>query len=99
MIKVQQSGDSVTFAVRVHPRARRDGVSGVVGEALKLDLTVPAVEGKANEACIRFLSDLLKVPRSSITIAAGSKSRNKIIRISGASVEQVMQVLARASGQ
>lgn len=93
MIAVRQSADSVTFTVRVHPKARREGISGMVGDALKLDLTAPALEGRANEACIRFLADFLKVPRSSVTIAAGEKSRTKAIRITGASATDVKQAL------
>lgn len=96
MIAVRQSGDAVTFSVRVHPKARREGFSGVVGDVLKLDLTAPAIEGRANEACIRFLAHLLKVPRSSVTIAAGTKSRTKAIRIMGATAAGVKEALENA---
>jgi len=47
------------------------------------------VEGKANEACIEFFAKLLKLPRSSITIAAGQTSRNKVIRVAGLTAQQV----------
>ena len=93
-IPVRQSGDAVTFSVRVHPKARRDGISGVVGDSLKLDLTAPPTEGKANEACIRFFAEFLKVPRSSVTIAAGTSSRNKVIRVEGMSAAEVERALA-----
>jgi uncharacterized protein YggU (UPF0235/DUF167 family) len=49
----------------------------------------PPVEGKANEACIEFFANLLKVPRSSVTIAAGLTSRNKVIRVAGLSGVEV----------
>jgi len=89
--------NGVTFLVRVHPKARRERISGMVGDALKLELTAPAIEGRANEACIRFFSMLLKVPRSSITIAAGGlRSRNKVIRVTGISALAVEQVFAAA---
>jgi uncharacterized protein (TIGR00251 family) len=79
--------------VKVHPRARHDRVAGILGEAVKLELTSPPVDGKANEACIRFLADLLRVPRSSVTIAAGATSRNKVVRIVGITAEQVERVI------
>lgn len=96
MIAVQQQGDSVTFCVKVHPKARRERIMGVLGNALKMELTAPPVEGKANEACIRFIAELLKVPRSSVTIAAGNSSRNKVIRVIGISAARVERALAAA---
>jgi uncharacterized protein len=96
MIAVQQQGDSVTFSVKVHPKARRERIAGVLGNALKLETTAPPIEGKANDACIRFFADLLKVPRSSVTISAGNNSRNKVIRVSGVSAAHVEQALTAA---
>ena len=95
MIKVQQQGDSVTIAVKVHPKAKRERISGVLGDALKLELTVPPVEGRANEACVRFFAELLKVPRSSVTIAAGAGSRNKVVRISGISAGKIEEAFEK----
>jgi uncharacterized protein len=85
MIPVQESGNSISFAVKVQPRAKHDAIIGELGHALKVSLTAPPVEGRANEACIRFLAEFLKVPRSSVTIASGQSSRNKIIRVTGLS--------------
>jgi len=82
----------------VQPRARKNAVSGEMGDALKLALTAPPVEGKANAACVEFLADLLDVPRSSITIAAGETSRNKVIRVAGLSAAEVEQRLRAAAG-
>lgn len=83
MVVIKQNDRGVTFAVRVHPRAKKNGITGEVGEALKLSLTTPPVEGRANEACIEFFAKLLKVPRSSVTIASGLSSRNKVVRVAG----------------
>lgn len=88
MIPVQESQGTITFTVRVQPRAKRDEVVGELGDALKITLIAPPVEGRANEACIRFLAEFLKVPRSSITIASGQNSRRKLIRIAGITAEQ-----------
>jgi len=89
LFKVSRQGDSVVFAVKVHPRAKRERISGVVGDALKVELTAPPIDGRANQACIRFFAEFLKVPRSSVTIAAGTNSRNKIIRVTGVNAGSV----------
>lgn len=89
MTKVQNGSQGVCFAVRVHPRAKKDAITGKLGDALKVSLTTPPVEGRANEACIEFFAKLLKVPRSSVTIASGQTSRNKVIRVAGVSAEEV----------
>jgi uncharacterized protein (TIGR00251 family) len=82
----------------VQPRAKKNAIIGEIGDALKLALTAPPVEGRANEACIAFFTDLLNVPRSSVTIAAGETSRNKLIRVSGLSAAQVTAKLRDALG-
>jgi uncharacterized protein len=89
VISVKESAGSATFAVKVHPRAKKNSITGEVGDALKLALTAPPVDGKANQACIEFFANLLKVPRSSVTIAAGQSSRNKVIRVTGLTAQQV----------
>jgi hypothetical protein len=94
MIPIHESAKGVTFAVKVHPRARKNAITGTVGDALKLALTAPPVEGKANQAVIEFFSDLFQIPRSSVTIASGETSRNKVVRIAGLSRTVVEQRLS-----
>jgi uncharacterized protein (TIGR00251 family) len=94
MIPVRDTDAGTTFAVKVHPRAKKNAITGEVGDALKLSLTAPPADGKANDACIDFLAKLLKVPRSSVTIAAGQSSRNKVVRVAGLSAEEVRRRLA-----
>jgi len=65
------------------------GVGGEIGDALKVSVTAPPADGKANQACVDFFAKLLKVPRSSVTIASGQSSRNKMIRVAGISAEDV----------
>ena len=89
MIPMQESRGSVTFAVKVHPRAKNNGITGEIAGTLKLSLTSPPADGRANEACIEFFAKLLNVPRSSVTIASGHASRNKVIRVTGLSVADV----------
>ena len=93
MIAITESPAGVSFAVKVHPRARKDAVTGEVGDALKLSLTAPPVDGRANQACIEFLAKFLNRPRSSITIAAGESGRRKLIRVSGISAAQLREKL------
>lgn len=89
MIPIHETASGSTFAVKVHPKAKRDAITGEMGDALKLSLTAPPVEGRANAACIDFFAKLLKAPRSSITIASGQNSRNKVIRVAGLSAKEV----------
>jgi uncharacterized protein (TIGR00251 family) len=91
-----EGADGVSFAVRVQPRARRNAIVGELGDALKIALTAPPVDGRANEACIEFFAELLDVPRASVTIASGESSRNKIIRVTGLSVDALKKRLGAA---
>ena len=93
MITIEESSQGVSFAVKVHPRAKKNAITGELGDALKLSLTTPPVEGRANEACVTFFAKLLKVPLSSVTIASGQTSRNKVIRIVGLPAEDVRRRL------
>ena len=70
MIPIRESAGAATFSVRVHPRARKDALSGTH-------------EGRANLAVVDFFAAVLRLPRSSITIAAGQTSRNKVVRVAG----------------
>jgi hypothetical protein len=94
MVAIRQSGEAVTFAVKIHPRAKKNAISGTLGDALKVSLTALPIEGRANEACIDFFAKLLKRPRSSVTIASGHSSRNKVIRVEGLSAEVVRERIA-----
>lgn len=73
------------IAVKVHPHAKRSAVAGRLGDAWKLHLAAPPVEGKANEELIRFLSDCFHIPRSRVRILTGASSRTKIVEIEGLS--------------
>ena len=94
MIRVTDHADGASFAVKVRPRARRNAIAGEVGDALKINVTAPPLEGKANEAITRFLADLLKVPRSSITIASGKANRLKVVHVAGVRADDLRQRLS-----
>ena len=93
MIPIHDTQAGATFAVRVHPRAKKNAITGEIGDALKLSLTPPPVDGQANHACIEFFSKLLKVPRSSVTIASGESSRRKVVRVAGLSAADLRPFL------
>jgi uncharacterized protein (TIGR00251 family) len=93
MIPVRESNAGATFAARIHPRAKKNAITGEVGDALRVSLTAPPVEGRANKACIEFFANLLKLPGSSVTIASGQSNRNKIIRVAGLSAEEIRKRL------
>jgi hypothetical protein len=82
------------FTVKVHPRARRSAVTGRLGDAWKLDLTAPPVEGKANQECVRFLAELTGVPRARVRVVTGLTSRTKVVEIEGVTEEE----FGRAAG-
>jgi uncharacterized protein (TIGR00251 family) len=92
-LDVRTTDGSVAFAVRVQPGAKHEGVVGLYGDVIKIALTAPAVDGKANDALVRYLADLLGVPRLSIEITAGHNSHSKVIRVLGLTAEQVQAKL------
>lgn len=94
MIPLRQTVNGITFSVKVQPRARKNAITGTIGDALKLSLTAPPVEGKANQAVINFLADFFDIPRSSVTIASGKTNRLKMMNIRGARLDHLQQRLA-----
>jgi len=96
MIPVRDTASGATFSIRVQPRAKKNAITGEMGDALKLALTSPPVEGRANKAVIEFFAKLLNVSRSSVTIAAGESSRNKVVRVAGMSADSLRTRLQTA---
>jgi len=85
--------DGCTLSVRVYPGARKNSVTGVHADALKIALTAPPVDGRANEALIAFLADALHLPRARVALVAGATSRAKMVRITGKSAAEVAAAL------
>ena len=79
----------VSFAVRVQPRASHDEIAGGWQEGLKIRVTAPPVNDRANEALRRLLAASLKVPLSAVRIASGERSRTKRVEIRGVTAEAV----------
>ncbi len=88
---------TATVAVRVQPRASRDEVSGLSGGVLRVRLTAPAIENRANEALVRFLAEALDVPRARVEIVTGDRGRNKIVRVRGIAPGELYARLGIAS--
>ncbi len=74
-------GDVLLLALRVQPRASRDEIVGPHGDHLKVRITAPPVEGKANAHLLRWLADEFDVPRARVTLVSGDTGRNKLFRI------------------
>jgi uncharacterized protein (TIGR00251 family) len=85
------------LTVKVHPRARRSALAGRIGDAWKLSLAAPPVDGKANEECVRYLAELAGVPRSRVRIVMGLTSRLKVVEIEGVTEEAMERRLATIS--
>jgi uncharacterized protein (TIGR00251 family) len=81
------------ITVKVHPRARRSAVTGRLGEAWKLDLAAPPVDGKANDECVRFFAELAGVPRTRVRIVGGAKGRMKVVEVEGLPQEDLYRLL------
>lgn len=86
-LSIQEDDNSVTFEVRVAPRASRNAIIGVHEGALKVALTAPPVEGAANDALRKLIAKTLGVPKSNITIIRGERARTKLLRIRGVTAE------------
>ncbi len=79
--------------MHVVPRARATGVAGRHGDALKIRLAAPPVDGAANDELVRFLAERLAVPRSAVTIAAGLTGRRKTVKIAGVETADALRTL------
>ena len=80
----------VRFAVRVTPRANRDGIDGIVDGDLRLRVTPAPVEGAANDAVVRLIAKELNVLRSAVRLVSGDSSRHKVIVVEGAMPESIV---------
>jgi uncharacterized protein (TIGR00251 family) len=88
----------VRLAVQIQPNAKKTEVIGVLDDALKLKLQAQPIEGKANEALVRYLAETLSVPRSAVTITHGQTNKRKLIEVKSSSltVEEVASLLLPA---
>jgi len=86
-------GHDVLLQLHIQPGAKKTALAGLHGEALKIRLAAPPVDGKANEALLSFLASCLQLPKARITLVSGHSSRSKRVRLSDCQLEQVAAVL------
>lgn len=83
----RHSADVVTLTLHVQPGAKRSGIAGLHGGALKLRLAAPPVEGRANEALLKFIAELFGVPLRQVELRQGRQSRHKIVAVTGSAID------------
>jgi uncharacterized protein (TIGR00251 family) len=87
------SSPHCTLAIKAIPNAPRNEVVGWLGEALKVKIHAPPLEGRANDALCEFLADELDLPRRAVTVLRGDTSRQKVVQISGLTLAAVKAAL------
>jgi uncharacterized protein (TIGR00251 family) len=81
-----RNGDTIILVLHIQPGAKQSVISGLHGEALKIRLAAPPVEGRANEALLRFIADQLDVPLRNVELIQGGQSRHKRVEVRGSTV-------------
>jgi len=79
----------ITLTLHIQPGARKTEIAGRHGDALKIRLAASPVDGKANEALLRFVAETLHLPKSSVCLKSGQTSRRKVLEVNGASAEEI----------
>jgi len=98
MPPIQPTPTGVRLTIHVQPRASRTELAGLHGDALRVRLAAPPVEGAANEALVRFLAELLRVPRSGVAIASGHSGRRKVVTVLGITAAEAARRLQLEPG-
>ena len=96
-LRITDRAGGVRFSVRVQPRASRSGVDSVIGDALKVRVHAPPVDGAANQAVIEALADALGVPKRAVTIVSGESGRSKVVDVAGLSAAEMRTRLSALS--
>ena len=91
--KITETSNGVQFKLKIQPRASKNEVSGFQGDALKVRLTAPPVDGEANEACVEYIARLLAVPKRTVRIVAGHTSTHKMIEVAGVNKDEVLRIV------
>lgn len=90
---ISATATGVRLRLRVQPRASREEVAGFAGDAIRLRLTAPPLEGAANDALVRFLASRLEVSRSAVELVAGRTGRTKLVEVTGITPSEVSRRL------
>jgi len=84
----------ITLTLHIQPGAKKTEFAGLHGDALKIRLAAPPVDGKANEALIKFVAETLKLPKSAVNLKSGQTSRRKVLEVSGSSREVLADLIS-----
>ncbi|KXS32156.1 MAG: hypothetical protein AWT59_1733 [Candidatus Gallionella acididurans] len=82
----RRDGEAITLTLHVHPGAKHSEIVGLHGEALKIKLAAPPIEGRANAALLKFIAELFGVPLRNAELRQGGQSRHKVVRVTGSKV-------------
>ncbi len=83
----------VTLTLHIQPGAKKTEIAGLHGDALKIRLSAPPVDGKANEALVKFVAEALKLPKSAVNLKSGQASRRKVLEVQEATTEAVARLV------
>jgi uncharacterized protein (TIGR00251 family) len=83
----RRNGDVITLTLHIQPGAKRTDVAGLHGDALKIRLAAPPIEGRANEALLKFIAEFFDVPVRQVELKQGGQSRHKVVAITGSKIE------------
>jgi uncharacterized protein (TIGR00251 family) len=83
----RRNGEVITLTLHIQPGAKRSEIVGLHGDALKIKLAAPPIEGRANEALLKFIADLFAVPLRNTELKQGGQSRHKVVAVSGSNVD------------
>ena len=89
----KENNDKISLAVHVQPKAAHNRIDGLHGERIKLRITAPPVDGKANAAVIGFIAKLFNIPKSAVFIKNGKQSRDKKLLLSGISMDKAKKII------
>ena len=92
-MRINTCENGIRFSATIQPQSSKNEVTGIYNDAIKICLTSPPVDGAANKACLRFFSKWLGMSPSKICIARGHNSKNKIIKVTGLSEKQFLEIL------
>lgn len=83
----RRNGEIITLTLHVQPGAKRSEIAGLHGEALKIKLAAPPIEGRANDALLKFIAELFDVPLRNAELKQGGQSRHKVVAVTGSKVQ------------
>lgn len=93
MINTVTKGNDLLFTVHVRAGCRREGIAGEIDSGLKVEVTAPPIEGKANAAVVKLIAKSLGLPKTAVEIESGEKSKRKRIRVTGATSEDIQRLI------